>query len=85
MFRMMRRIKQQLPDEEAMEVLKYAKRGVLSVIGDEGWPYGVWLNPHYRESDGCIYFHGAKEGHKIDALLPIVIPNVRFWKNRVFG
>lgn len=64
----MRRIKQQLPDEEAQEVLKNAKRGVLSVIGDDGWPYGIWLNPHYREADGRIYFHGAKEGHKIDAL-----------------
>ena len=68
MFRPMRRIKQQLPDEEVLEVLKNAKRGVLSVVGDDGWPYGIWLNPHYREADGRIYFHGAKEGHKIDAL-----------------
>ncbi len=68
MFRPMRRIKQLLPDEEALEVLKNAKRGVLSVTGDDGWPYGVWLNPYYREADGCIYFHGAKEGHKVDAL-----------------
>ena len=68
MFRPMRRIRQQLPDEEALEVLKSARRGVLSVTGDDGWPYGVWLNPYYREADGRIYFHGAKEGHKIDAL-----------------
>ena len=68
MFRPMRRIKQQLSDEEALEILVKAKRGVLSVIGDDGWPYGVWLNPHYRREDGRIYFHGAKEGHKIDAL-----------------
>ena len=68
MFRPMRRIKQQLSDEEALEILVKAKRGVLSVIGDDGWPYGIWLNPHYRREDGRIYFHGAKEGHKIDAL-----------------
>ena len=68
MFRPMRRFKQQLSDSEALEVLSNAKRGVLSVIGDDGWPYGVWLNPHYRKEDGRIYFHGAKEGHKIDAL-----------------
>ncbi len=68
MFRPMRRFKQQLSDSEALEVLKQAKRGVLSVTGDDGWPYGVWLNPHFRETDGRIYFHGAKEGHKIDAL-----------------
>ena len=68
MFRPMRRIKQQLPDTEALEVLKNAKRGVLSMAGDDGWPYGVWLNPYYREADERIYFHGAKEGHKVDAL-----------------
>ncbi len=68
MFRQMRRANQALTDEEAIEVLKNAKRGVLSVIGDEGWPYAVYLNPHYNEADGKIYFHGGKIGHKIDAL-----------------
>ena len=67
-FRPLRRFKQQLSDAEVREVLADAQRGVLSVIGDDGWPYGVWLNPHYRKEDGRIYFHGAKEGHKIDAL-----------------
>ena len=62
----MRRIKQQLSEEESLEVLKNAKRGVLSVIGDDGWPYGIYLNPHFE--NGRIFFHGAKEGHKIDAL-----------------
>ena len=66
MFRPMRRIKQQLSEEEALEVLTNAKRGVLSVIGDDGWPYGVYLNPHYE--NGKIYFHSARVGHKIDAL-----------------
>lgn len=66
MFRPMRRIKQMLEAEEALDVLKRAKRGVLSVIGDDGWPYGIYLNPHYE--DGKIYFHGAKAGHKTDAL-----------------
>ena len=66
MFRPMRRIKQQLSEEEALDVLKNAKRGVLSVIGDDGWPYGIYLNPHFE--NGRIYFHGAKAGHKIDAL-----------------
>ena len=45
MFRPMRRIKQQISDDEALEVLKNAKRGVLSVIGDDGWPYGIYVNP----------------------------------------
>ncbi len=67
-FRPMRRAKQQLSQEEAIELLKKAKRGVLSVTGDDGWPYGMYLNPHYNESDRKIYFHGAKAGHKIDSL-----------------
>lgn len=66
MFRPMRRIKQMLEAEEALDVLKRAKRGVLSVIGDDGWPYGIYLNPHYE--DGRLYFHGAKAGHKNEAL-----------------
>ena len=66
MFRPMRRIKQQLSEGEALEVLKNAKRGVLSVIGDDGRPYGIYINPHYE--NGKIYFHGGKSGHKIDAL-----------------
>ena len=41
MFRPMRRIKQQLDEREAWEVLRSAKRGVLSVIGDNGYPYGI--------------------------------------------
>ena len=45
MFRPMRRIKQQLSEGEVLEVLKNAKRGVLSVIGDDGWPYGIYVNP----------------------------------------
>ena len=64
MFRPMRRIKQQLAEDEALEVLKNARRGVLSVIGDGGWPYGIHLNPYWE--DGRLYFHGAKAGHKID-------------------
>ena len=36
------------------------------MVGDDGWPYGIYINPHYE--NGKIYFHGGKEGHKIDAL-----------------
>lgn len=66
MFRKMRRFKQQLTDEQCIHILKTEKRGVLSVMGEDGYPYGVPMNFIY--DDGKIYFHGAKEGHKIDAL-----------------
>ena len=64
----MRRFKQQISDAECIEILKNEKRSVLSLIGDDGYPYGIPLNHFYDERDGKIYFHGAKEGHKIDAI-----------------
>ena len=68
MFREMRRIKQQVSIEECHKVLKAAKRGVLSLIGEEGYPYGVPVNFVYDEKENIIYIHGAREGHKIDAI-----------------
>ncbi|MBO7613889.1 MAG: pyridoxamine 5'-phosphate oxidase family protein [Treponema sp.] len=68
MFRTMRRFKQQITEAECIQILKVEKRGVLSLIGDDGYPYGLPLSHFYDERDGKIYFHGAKEGHKIDAI-----------------
>lgn len=67
-WRRLGRIKQQLGDDECIEVLKACKRGVLSVLGDGGYPYGVPINHFWREADGCLYFHGGMRGHKIDAM-----------------
>lgn len=66
MFREMRRKKQLLSEEKSLEVLKRNTSGVLSVLGDEGFPYGVPIN--YVYNDGKIYFHSAKEGHKVDSI-----------------
>ena len=68
MFRKMRRFKQQITEEECREVLKNAKRGVLSLLGEDGYPYGLPINHWYCEEDGKLYFHGAKDGQKIEAL-----------------
>ena len=68
MFREMLRRKQQLTQEECIDILKHEVRGVLSVLGDDGYPYGMPLNHYYCEEDGKLYFHGGKIGHKIDAL-----------------
>ncbi len=68
MFRKMARLKQQLDESECIELLKKEKRGVLSVLGDGGYPYGMPLNHFYHEEDGKIYFHSGKHGHKIDAI-----------------
>jgi hypothetical protein len=68
MFRNMRRFKQALPMEACVELLKTQPRGVLSLIGDDGYPYGIPMTHWYSEADGKLYFHGASAGHKMDAL-----------------
>ena len=68
MFREMLRKKQLLTQEENIRILKEELRGVLSVLGDDDYPYGMPMNHYYREQDGKIYFHGGKKGHKIDAV-----------------
>ncbi len=68
MFRAMRRCKQQISEEECKQILKKEPRGILSVLGDDGYPYGIPMTHWYDEESGKIYFHGAKAGHKVDAL-----------------
>ena len=68
MFRELRRIKQKLKTDECIEILENEKRGVLSVIGDEGYPYCIPINHFYNRNENKLYFHGAKEGHKIDSI-----------------
>ena len=68
MFREMIRKKRQLPEAECVEILKTQLRGVLSVLGDDDYPYGMPMNHYYCEEDGKLYFHGGQTGHKIDAI-----------------
>ena len=66
MFRPMRRGKQLLPPEESIQILEQGTSGVLAVAGDAGYPYAVPLS--YVYTDGKLYFHCAKSGHKLDAI-----------------
>lgn len=66
MFRKMRRFKQELTKEECIRVLKNEPRGVLSVYGEDGYPYAFPMNYIYMNDK--LYFHCAKTGHKIDAV-----------------
>ncbi|MBR5520900.1 MAG: pyridoxamine 5'-phosphate oxidase family protein [Oscillospiraceae bacterium] len=69
MFRELVRIKQKMPLEECIELLKTETRGVLSVLGDDGYPYGSPLNHFYDEESGKIYFHiGSQQSHRTDAV-----------------
>ena len=68
MFRRMARIREQIPDAECVEILKTRLRGVLSLLGDDDYPYGIPLDHWYCEENGRLYFHCAKTGHKLDAV-----------------
>ncbi|MBQ8300983.1 MAG: pyridoxamine 5'-phosphate oxidase family protein [Clostridia bacterium] len=68
MFRELTRIKQQISNEECIEILKNEPRGVLSVLGDDDYPYALPINFYYDEKENMIYFHGGKTGHKMDAI-----------------
>ena len=64
MFREIRLKDRVVNDEKAKEILTKGSFGVLSTIGEDGYPYGVPLN--YTYFDNCICFHCAQEGHKIE-------------------
>ena len=68
MFRKLTRIKQQLSNEECVQILKNELRGVLAVLGDDDYPYALPINFYYSENDNKIYFHSGKKGHKLDAI-----------------
>ncbi len=66
MFQKMRRFKQELQQDEIKQILQSNTSGVLALIDCNGYPYTVPLS--YVYSNGKIYFHSAKSGHKIDAI-----------------
>ena len=68
MFREILRIRQKISREECIEILRNEPRGVLSVLGDDDYPYGLPINHFYCEEDGKLYFHSGMKGHKIDAI-----------------
>lgn len=68
MFRELICKNKQLSMEECTAILKNEKRGVLSVLGDNDYPYGMPMNHFYNEEDGKLYFHCGRLGHRLDAL-----------------
>lgn len=66
MERKMRRFRQQLTNDECIEILHNTTAGVLALCGEDTQPYGVPLSHVYN--NGKLYFHSALEGHKIDLI-----------------
>ena len=68
MFREVARKNQRLEIPQIVKILNNEKRGVLSVHGENGYPYGLPINYWYNEENGYIYFHSGTKGHKTDAI-----------------
>lgn len=68
MFRTIRKKKNELDVNAAKSLLQSSRRGILAVNGDNGYPYAIPVNYFYDSNDQKIYFHGARAGHKVDAL-----------------
>lgn len=68
MFRSVRKKKNEISIEEAKELLRSSRRGILSVNGDGGYPYAIPINFFFDEENEKIYFHGSRVGHKADAM-----------------
>ena len=63
-MRKIRRNDREISIDEAVSLLTQCEYGVLSTTDNDGQPYGVPLSYVYKE--GCIYFHCARVGHKLD-------------------
>lgn len=68
MFRELTRKNHAASLEDCIRLLENEKRGVLSVQGDDGYPYGMPMNHWYDPETGCIWFHAGHGGHREDAL-----------------
>ena len=68
MVRGMRRRERGVTDpKEIRAVLREAKYMTIAMCAD-GEPYLVTLSHGYDEESGCIYFHCAREGKKVEIL-----------------
>lgn len=68
MFRPIRRKQKEIDMAAAKSLLHAARRGVLAVNGDDDYPYAIPVNYLYDEENQKIYFHGARAGHKAEAI-----------------
>lgn len=68
MFRAIRKKKNALNLKATHALLLSSRRGILAVNGDDGYPYAIPINYVYDKDAQKIYFHGARTGHKVDAL-----------------
>lgn len=66
MFREIRRKDRVLDEKEAIELLETGEYGFLSMVGTDGFGYGIPIS--FVKEGESIYFHCAPEGYKLECL-----------------
>jgi len=64
MFKEMRKAERQISEIDVAQILHKGEYGILSTVGQDGYPYGVPLSYVYMNE--AVYFHCALEGHKLE-------------------
>lgn len=66
MSREMRRKERQMNEEQVRSLIAKGNTGILSLNGENGYPYSVPVN--YVYFNDAIYIHGSVEGRKVDLI-----------------
>ncbi|MEG1312655.1 MAG: pyridoxamine 5'-phosphate oxidase family protein [Romboutsia sp.] len=64
MFKQMRRQKREIDISNIEIILNKGEYGTLATISGDGYPYSLPIS--YVYYDKSIYFHSARDGHKIE-------------------
>lgn len=67
MFKKMRKSHMNMEVEDIKVLLKDSEYGIISTMGEDGYPYGFPMS--YVYLNNYIYFHCGLKGHKIDNIL----------------
>ena len=68
MFKLIRKKINEIDRTATEALLTSNRRGILAMNDVNGYPYAIPINYFYDNETQKIYFHGAKAGHKVDAL-----------------
>lgn len=68
MFKPVRKKINEIDHSAAEALLQSNRRGIIAMNGDNGYPHAIPTNYFYDSFAQKIYFHGAKAGHKVEAL-----------------
>lgn len=66
MYHEIRRKDRVLDEKGAIELLETAEYGFLSMVGTDGFGYGIPIS--FVKEGKSVYFHCAPEGYKLECL-----------------